>query len=203
MENARLSLAERTGENANAKKSILIIGGAGGVGTMAIQIAKKVLQFGQVLATASRPESENWCRKFGADHVIGHRNIKEELNHKGLKYVDYVFVTTDLNTVWPDVIAVVKPTGTVIGITAFRDLNMELAFQKRITVIPELMFARSMLNEEPEKQGRILNTLAELLDKGTIKHTMNHQFEWSQLREAQALQESGKAIGKITLAVRF
>jgi len=97
----------------------------------------------------------------------------------------------------------VKPTGTIIGITGFDGIDMVKAFLKRIIVIPEYMFARSAYNQEPEKQQELLNRFSEYIDKGILHHTQNHHFEWHDLKEAQKFQDSGKAIGKITLTVKF
>jgi len=186
--------------NPNAHKSIIIIGGAGGVGSMAIQIAKSILKFGKVIATASRNETVAWCKTLGADHVIGHNNLKEDLEKLGLnRGVDVFYCTIDVNQIWERAIEVTKPCGVFVGITGWDGVNMSLAFGKRIQAIPEFMFARAVFEEEPEKQGVILNAVSQLLDEGLLKHNLHHIFDWHQIKEAQALQDSGKTIGKIGL----
>jgi len=202
-ENAGLRIPEDGGPNPNASKTILVIGGAGGVGSIAIQFAKKLLKFGKVIATASRPETISWCQRMGADIVIGHNDLKANLENVGFSGVNFVFVTNELNSVFDTAVDVAKPTGTIIGITGFQGVDAGKIFFKRLTLISEFMFSRSIHQEEPEKQGEILNKVAELIDAGVVVHTQNHHFEWHQLPEAHQLQESGKAIGKIGLTVKF
>jgi len=141
---------------------------------------------------------------MGADIVIGHQNLQEQLTHHGIHGgVHYIYVTVDLNTVWDTVVEIARPTGKIIGITGWDRVNPAKMSMKRLTLIAEFMFCRPFFTEEPEKQSAILNTFSDLLDRGIFVHTQNHHFEWSQLREAQDLQESGKAIGKIALTVKF
>jgi len=189
--------------NLNANKSLLIIGGAGGVGSIAIQIAKKILRIGNVIATASRPETIAWCKKLGADTVINHNNLKENLAKIGISGVNYVFSTVDVFTVFDSIVEITKAKGRIGGITGWSELDLSNVFRKSITLVTEMMFARPSANEEPEKQGVLLNTVADLIDEGVLVHTLNHVFEWKQLPEAHKLQESGKAIGKIGLIVQF
>jgi len=191
------------GTNPNVNKSILVVGGAGGVGSSVIQFSKTILKFGKVIATASRHESVEWCKKLGADVVVNHTNLKANLNNIGIENVHYVYVTVDLNTVWDHVMEVVKPTGTIIGITGFNGIDVSSIFTKRVTLVPELMFCRPMFNEEPERQGAILTQMGEYIDKGILISTQNKYFEWNQIKEAHEYQDSGKAIGKITLTVKF
>jgi len=191
-------------DSPNGKKSILVIGGSGGVGSILIQIVKKVLKFGKIIATASRPETVEWCKRLGADEVINHNNLKEDLAKLGLATgVNYVFVTSDLAPCWDAVVDILSPNGTIIGITGFLGVTAHKMFLKRGTLIAGFMFARPMHNDEPEKQGEILNRVGEWIDQGVLVHTQNQHFEWDQLREAQKFQDSGKAIGKITLSVKF
>jgi len=205
VEGASIPIPADNGPNPNANKSIVIIGGAGGVGSIAIQLAKKIFKIGQVVATASRPETVEWCKKQGADHVINHqKNLVEELTAIGLpKGVHYVFCTPDLNKNWEAIIPITRTAGKIMGITGFSGIDMSKAFMKRITVVSEYMFARINNDEEPEHQHEILAKTAALLDGGILHHIQNHHYEWSQIKEAQTFQDSGKAIGKITLTVKF
>jgi len=204
-EGAGILIPTDNSANPNANKSILILGGAGGVGSIAIQLAKKVFHFGHVIATASRPETVEWCKKQGADHVIDHsKNLEQELASKGFpKGVNYVFCTTDLNKVFDSLIPITKCAGKIIAITGFGGIDMSKVMMKRITVVAELMFSRIINDEEPELQHEILTKVAQLIESKTLHHVQNHHFEWSQIKEAQVLQDSGKAIGKITLTVKF
>jgi len=204
VENAGICIPKEGERNLNENKSILIIGGAGGVGSILIQIAKKILKFGKVIATASRPETVEWCKRLGADAVINHTNLKADLANIGFNNgVNYVYVTPTLNNNLESAVEAVRPTGTIIGITGLPGTDIAKLRDKRLTLIVTFMFSRALNNDEPEKQGEILNMIGELIDKGVIVHTQNHHFEWNQLREAQKFQESGKAIGKITLTVKF
>jgi len=204
VENAGLCVPIEGERNLNEDKSILIIGGAGGVGSSVIQIAKKILKFGKVIATASRPETVEWCKRLGADVVIDHTNLKANLSQVGFKNgVNFVYVTPSLDKSWESAVEAVKPTGTLITITGFSGVDVNKIRWKRITLITVFMFSRALYEEEPEKQGEILNKFGEWIDKGVFVHTQNHHFEWDQLLEAQKFQTSGKAIGKITLTVKF
>jgi len=203
VESAGLAVPAEGGPNPNADKTLLVVGGAGGVGSAVIQLAKKVLKIGKVIATASRPETIEWVKRLGADVVINHNNLKTELANVGITSVHYAYVTPNLNTVFNAVLEVVRPTGAIIGITGWGGVDTSLIVTKRVTLIPELMFSRAMHNVEMEKQAEILNKYSAWLDAGVLVHTQNHHFEWHQIREAQQLQDSGKAIGKITLTVKF
>jgi len=206
IEGAGVPVPSSSDPNPNGGKSILILGGAGGVGSICIQIAKAYLKFGTVIATASRPETIDWCKNLGSDHVINHRDdLKKQLDDLGFnKGVHVTYVTTDLNQVWNSVVSITRPCGKIIGITSFSGLEkLEQLQSKRLTLVGEFMFARAMYDEEQEKQHEILKKTAAFLDSGVFKHIQNHHFEWDQVKEAQNLQESGKAMGKITLTVKF
>jgi len=203
VEGAKIHAPAEGEPNPNQNITLLVIGGAGGVGSEVIQLAKRVLKIGKVIATASRPESTEWCKRLGADLVVNHENLKTQLTNAGVDTIDYVFVTTWFHSVFPTVVDVVKPTGTIIGIIGFGEEDLIECFRKSVTIIPEYMFARPFFKIEMEKLGEILNKYAAMLDMGVLRHTQNHHFEWHQLKEAHRLQESGKAIGKITLTVNF
>jgi len=204
-EGSGIPIPTENGPNPNSTKSILVLGGAGGVGSIAIQLAKKVFKFGHVIATASRDETTNWCKKQGADHVINHQNkLLDQLVQIGFpKGVHYFFCTTDLNKTFEAAVEATRPAGKIMGITGFAGLDTSKIFQKRIGVISEYMFARIINDEEPELQGQILEKVAHLVDSGVLHHIANHHFEWSDIKKAHELQDSGKAIGKITLTVKF
>jgi len=205
IEGASIPIPPENGPNPNAHKSILVIGGAGGVGSIVIQLAKKILKIGTVIATASRPETVEWCKKHGADHVVNHqKNITEELTaiaHP--KGVHYVYCCVDINKTWDTVVAAARCTAKIIGITGWAGLDMTKVTPKRLTLTAEYMFARSAHDEEQEIQHQILTRVAHLLDTGVITHIQNHHFEWDQIKQAYEFQDSGKAIGKITLTVKF
>ena len=182
-------------------KSVLILAGAGGVGSIAIQLAKKLGNL-TVIATASREDTVEWCKDMGADFVINHhKDIKEELKKIGHSEVNYILDFVDLEGYWETMTEIVKPQGHIISITGSNEpLDLNMLKNKSITFSWELMYTRSMYQtDDMARQHDILNHLSELLDDGTLKSTMTTQldgFTVENLKEAHRIQESGKSIGK-------
>eukprot|EP00743_Colponemidia_sp_Colp-15_P001677 GILK01001833.1.p1 GENE.GILK01001833.1~~GILK01001833.1.p1 ORF type:complete len:350 (+),score=52.94 GILK01001833.1:90-1139(+) len=187
------------------KKTLLVINGAGGVGSLVIQIAKKVLHIETVIATASRPESVDWCKKLGADHVINHRNtLSTELKHIGFSGVDYIFECFDLNHYWTAIGEIINPLARIVSINnAHGALDLSALFAKRATFSYEFMFTRPLFGFEMEKQHAILNRVAELTDAGVIvcTKTASSPLTLANLRKAHQQQESATLIGKAVLVV--
>lgn len=184
--------------------TILIVGGAGGVGSMAIQIAKRVAGL-SVIATASRTASSEYCKKMGADAIIDHtQNLYTQIKALGSDGVDYILNAAS-DPKFPQLVEVLKPLGKICSITGndiiIRDLDVDQLFYKRVTLTFELMFSRSRLNFEPEKQGEILAHIAELLDKQVLTSTLTQDMDWNEIQKAHQLIESGHALGKIALTV--
>ncbi|MFZ1809025.1 MAG: zinc-binding alcohol dehydrogenase family protein [Cyclobacteriaceae bacterium] len=184
-------------------KTLLILAGAGGVGSIAIQIAKKVADL-TVIATASRPETVAWCKSLGADYVVNHRNLKEELEKIGHAQVNYILDFVDINAYWETIADIIKPQGHIVSITGSSDpLNLVLLKNKSVSFSWELMFTRSMFTtDDMEQQGRILNELAALLDNGTLRTTLTttlQGFTVDNLKKAHQMQESGRTIGKTVI----
>ena len=195
-------LIDRTAVEANADKSILIIGGAGGVGSIAIQLAK--LAGLKVITTASRPETIDWVKKLGADQVVNHRNpLNVELAAIDVANVDYIFCTSETDQYFNVMAEIIAPQGRIVTITeATENHNVDLLKLKSASFSYELMFTRSMF-ETPDmiEQHKLLATVAQLVDEGIITNTANESFgplTPESLQKAHALLESGKAIGKIT-----
>jgi len=182
-------------------KTILILSGAGGVGSIAIQLAKKLGNL-TVIATASREDSVEWCKDMGADFVINHhKDLKEELKNIGHSQVNYVLDFVDLEGYWETAVEVIKPQGHILSITgSSKPLNLDVLKDKSVTFSWEFMFTRPKhQTNDIERQHEILNHLSELLDEGTLKSTMSTQlkgFSVENLKEAHRIQESGKSIGK-------
>jgi len=182
-------------------KSVLILAGAGGVGSIAIQLAKKLGNL-TVIATASREDTVEWCKDMGADFVINHhKDIKEELKKIGHSEVNYILDFVDLKGYWETMTEIVKPQGHIVSITGSNEpLDLNMLKNKSITFSWELMYTRSMYQtDDMARQHDILNHLSELLDDGTLKSTMTTQldgFTVENLKEAHRIQESGKSIGK-------
>lgn len=184
-------------------KTILILAGAGGVGSIAIQLAKKLGNL-TVIATASRPESIAWCTSLGADYVIDHHNLKEELIKIGHPEVHYILDFVDLKGYWDVAAEIIKPQGHIVSITGSSSpLNLDVLKSKSVSFSWEFMYTRSMYNtEDIENQHHILNIISRLLDNGTIKTTLTTTLEGftvEQLKKAHQMQESGKTIGKTVI----
>lgn len=184
-------------------KTVLILGGAGGVGSIAIQLAKKLGNL-TVIATASRPDSIQWCKDLGADFVVNHHNLKEELEKIGHSQVNYILDYVDLGQYWDTIAEIIKPQGHIVSITSSSNpLNLNLLKTKSVTFSWELMYTRSMFTtDDIERQHVILNHIGDLLDAGTIKTTLTTTLEGftvDNLKKAHQMQESGKTIGKTVI----
>jgi len=195
-------MIDRNARDANAGKVLLVIGGAGGVGSIAIQLGK--LAGLTVIATASRPETIDWVKKLGADQVINHRNpLNDELTAIGITHVDYILCTSETDQYFDVMAEIITPQGRIATITeASENHNVDLLKAKSASFSYEFMFTRSMF-QTPDmiEQHKLLATVADLIDAGTLKNTANESFGAltpESLRKAHALLESGKAIGKIT-----
>ena len=180
--------------------AILIIGGAGGVGSIAIQLAK--LAGLRVIATASRPETVAWCRELGADEVVNHRQDLRAQVKKPLEYV--ANFSGDLDSYWPAMAELVAPQGAVVAIVGnAKPLPMDVVRSKSATVCWELMFTRPRFKTaDMIEQHKLLNRVAELLEagklRGTLKETLS-PINAANLRKAHEKLESGAMIGKLVL----
>jgi zinc-binding alcohol dehydrogenase family protein len=181
------------------KKSILLIGGAGGVGSIAIQLAK--IAGLHVLATASRPQSIAWVKELGADEVVNHR---ENLVSQIKKPVDYIAVFNDLDQHWPAIGELIAPQGAIVSIVGnTKPLAMDVVRAKSASLCWELMFTRPRF-QTPDmiEQHKLLNQVADWLDagklRGTLKETLS-PINAANLRTAHAKLESGTMIGKLAL----
>jgi NADPH2:quinone reductase len=187
----------------DAGKTILIIGGAGGVGSIAIQLAKKIAGL-KVIATASRPESIAWCKDRGADVVVNHKNLVEEVRNAGFKYVDFIVDFVDNNAYWPMMAELIKPQGHIASITGSSEpIALNALKNKSVTFSWELMYTRSMFQtEDMIEQHQILNKIADLIEAGTVTSTLQTiltGFTTENLKKAHVLLESGKTIGKVVI----
>jgi NADPH2:quinone reductase len=184
-------------------KSILILAGAGGVGSIAIQIAKQVAGL-TVIATASRDETQDWCKSMGADFVVNHHDLQSEMERIGHKEVDYILDCVDINGYWEALNDIIKPQGHIVTITGSNEpLNLMLLKNKSVSFSWEFMFTRSMYTtEDIIRQHGILNEIADLVDKGILKSTLKTElkgFSVENFKKAHEMQESGKSIGKTVI----
>jgi len=184
-------------------KSMLVIGGAGGVGSMAIQLLKQLTLL-TVVATASRPESSDWCRQMGADAVVDHRRLEESLQGSGHALVDYILNFVNTDQYWETMGAVIAPQGRICSIVpAEQNLNLALLFQKSVSFGWELMYTRSLFQtDDMLRQHHILNELAELYDRGRLKPTLTRVLSGmtaDNFKKAHAQLESRATIGKLVV----
>ncbi|NNE19831.1 MAG: zinc-binding alcohol dehydrogenase family protein [Myxococcales bacterium] len=182
--------------------ALLVIGGAGGVGSIMIQLAKKLTNL-TVIATASRPETNAWVEKMGADHVVNHRKpLNEELAALGIA-PRYVASLTNTEDHFAAIIELIKPFGRIALIDDPSSLDIKPLKLKALTVGWEFMFTRSMFQtEDMNVQHKLLNRVADLIDDGTLQSTVNKHggpMNIDNLRRAHEFQESGSAIGKTVL----
>jgi NADPH2:quinone reductase len=184
-------------------KSILIIGGAGGVGSIAIQIAKKVAGL-TVLATASRAESVEWCKRLGADYVVNHRDLVNEVRAAGFQQVDFILDFVDVNQYWDAFAELIRPQGAIGSISdPVQPVNLRQLKSKSVSFHWELMFTRSMFQtEDIIEQHYILNKAAELFDNGTLQPTLTTTLNGllaDNFKNAHRKLESGSTIGKLVI----
>ena len=187
----------------DASKSILVIGAAGGVGSILVQLAKKLTKL-NIIATASREETTAWLKELGADSVINHRNkLSEEFEKYGLPAPEYVVSLNATEQHVEEIAKLIKPQGKFGFIDDPKSLNVMPFKGKAVSTHIELMFTRSMFQtEDMIEQHNILNKVSELIDSKTIKTTLGENFgtiNAENLRKAHAFLETGKAKGKIVL----
>jgi NADPH2:quinone reductase len=188
---------------AGAANAILIIGGAGGVGSIAVQLARQLTGL-TVIATASRPETREWVLGLGAHHVIDHsKPLAAQVASLGIGAPAFVFSTTNTDQHLAEIAELIAPQGRFGLIDDPRTLDVNPFKRKSVSVHWEFMFTRSMFEtQDIGAQGEHLNELARLVDAGTIRTTLGEIFgpiNAANLKRAHALIETGKAKGKIVL----
>ncbi|MDZ4334037.1 MAG: zinc-binding alcohol dehydrogenase family protein [Pseudomonas sp.] len=190
--------------NADQGQSLLIVGAAGGVGSVLVQLARQLTGL-TVIATASRPETQAWVRQLGAHHVIDHRQpLSEELKRIGIDQVTHVASLTQTDQHFAQLVEALAPQGRLALIDdPEQPLDIMQLKRKSLSLHWELMFTRSLFETaDMIEQHRLLNRVAELVDAGTLQTTLGEHFgsiNAANLRRAHALLESGTAKGKIVL----
>ena len=187
----------------DANKSILVIGAAGGVGSILVQLAKKLTKL-NIIGTASREETTSWLKELGADTVINHRNkLSEEFEKYNLPAPEYVVSLNATEHHVDEIAKLIKPQGKFGFIDDPKSLNVMPFKGKAVSTHIELMFTRSMFQtDDMVEQHNILNEVSELIDNGTVRTTLGENFgtiNAENLRKAHAFLETGKAKGKIVL----
>lgn len=195
----RLGVSEGTGSG----DALLIVGAAGGVGSMLTQLARRLTGL-RVIGTASRPETRAWAEALGAHDVIDHSQpLLEGLRQIGLSQVRYVASLTQTDVHYAQLVEVLAPQGRLGVIDDPDTLDAMPLKRKSISLHWELMFTRALFETaDMVRQHEILNRVSSLVDDGTLRTTMGDHFgniNAANLRRAHALIESGRARGKIVL----
>ncbi len=202
----RLGIEPRKTE-LHQRQTVLIVGGAGGVGSIAIQLAKHFAGL-NVIATASRAETIEWCQKMGADYTINHHNpFRSELQNIGKKEVDYILCFNSTEYHIQNMADAIKPQGkicTIVETKGNQPINMNVFQAKSITFAWELMFTKPMFQTaDMQTQHDLLERVAMLIEEGILQTTMTQNYgvlTAENLRKAHAKLESGQMIGKLTLS---
>jgi len=189
---------------ADRGKSLLLIGAAGGVGSIAIQLAKKLAGL-HVIGTASRPESSQWIKELGADAVIDHTgDLAAQMRATGVAEADYIFCLTDATPYFPRFAPIIQPQGKLCLIVSHSGaVELTSLMQKSVSVHWELMFTRSLFQTaDMQRQHEILERAATLIDNGTLRTTLAESLgaiNAANLRRAHQMLERGRTIGKLVL----
>ncbi|WP_417482393.1 zinc-binding alcohol dehydrogenase family protein [Maricaulis sp.] len=189
-------------DGADKGQSVLIIGAGGGVGSIAIQLAKAAGLV--VIATASRPETSSWVKELGADHVVNHRKpMVEQVRALGFQHVDHIAIFNDMRH-WDTAVELIRPEG---GIVTIDDTDLPMPMDgmkmKAASLHWEFMFARAMF-QTPDmiEQHNLLSYVAAEIDAGRIRTTLDQvlsPINAETIRAAHALIETGRAKGKIVV----
>ncbi len=184
--------------------TLLVVNGAGGVGSMMIQLATRLTGL-SVIATASRPESAQWVRSLGAEFVVDHhRPLDQAVKEIGFDGVDYVAVITSTPGSVASLARAMNPQGHITFIDNF-DESIAAFKEKSITVSWEMMFTRSLFKTADMKaQHDLLSDASAMVDSGLLKTTLTHvvrgSIDAANLGKAHELLETGRTIGKIVVA---
>lgn len=196
-------LFDRMKADRDEDESLLIVGGAGGVGSILIQIAKAMTKL-RVIATASRPETRQWCLDLGADQVVDHSGpIDQALAAAGERAPKYIATLTETPSHFEALTRAVAPQGVIGAIDDFNGLPIELLKQKAAGFVWEFMFTRPV-HQTPDmiRQHQLLNAVSEMVDAGAIRTTLTRnlgRLSVETVLEGHRQLESGSTIGKVAL----
>ncbi|WP_411867498.1 zinc-binding alcohol dehydrogenase family protein [Vulcanococcus limneticus] len=194
------------GPEAHQGEALLVVGAAGGVGSILVQLARRLTGL-TLVGTASRPEGQAWLRQLGCQHVIDHHQpLAPQLEALGLPAVQRVISLTHTDQHFPQLVEVLAPQGALalIDDPAPEALNVLALKKKSLSLHWELMFTRSLFHTpDMAEQGALLARVAALVDAGQIRSTARLQLgliSADNLRRAHALMESHTSVGKVVLA---
>lgn len=185
-------------------KALLIIGAAGGVGSMLIQLARQIAGL-KVIASVGSDDSANWCVELGAQHTVSHHgDLLANYRQADLPAPDYIVCLGDSDHYLPIMAELIKPQGLIgLAVSFNKPGDLNLLKNKSAGLVWEFMFTRPMLQtDDMQQQQRILQRIAELIDSGCLRHTLTQQFDQltvENLQAAHAVIDAGKSRGKIAL----
>lgn len=196
-------LFDRLNVQAHSNDALLVIGAAGGVGSILVQLARRLTGL-TIIGTASRPETQEWVQKLGAHHVIDHtKPLAEELKKIGIDNVKYVASLNQTDRHYEEIVKLIAPQGHLALIDDPASLDVMPLKRKSASIHWEFMFARSMFQTpDMQKQHDLLNEVASLIDLGKLRTTLGEHYgtiNAENLKRAHALIESNTAKGKIVL----
>lgn len=200
------TLFERLGLTRESTGRLLIIGGAGGVGSIAIQLARRLTAM-KVIATASRPETREWCLAMGAHQVVSHHDLQAELAALGIHQLDAIFCTNATEQHWGAMASLIRPFGHICTIAESSEpWDLSLLKSKSATFSQEFMFTRSLF-QTPDmiEQHHLLGRVATLVDEGVLKTTLTKTLPAltpTTLAEAHRELEAGRMIGKLVIDMK-
>ena len=185
-----------------AARAILVLGGAGGVGSIAIQLARQLTDL-TIIATASRPGTVQWAKDMGAHHVIDHKKpMTPQIAALGIGKPAFIFATSPIAGVIADLAELIAPQGRIALING-EAADLFVFRAKSVSIHFELMFTRPLLQTaDMEAQHKLLNEVADLVDSGRVRSTVQENYgriDAANLMRAMKFLKSGRAIGKIVL----
>ncbi|WP_106477138.1 zinc-binding alcohol dehydrogenase family protein [Phytohalomonas tamaricis] len=190
------------GNDTHNEETLLIINGSGGVGSIAIQLARQLTGI-NVIATASREQSSEWCRSMGAHEVVDHHDLVANMQRAGYSEVDYIFNCHDIGVHWDNMNTLIRPLGHIVAIAETKkEIDLNALQGKAVTFSWEFMFARPLHGYHIEHQGQALATLAKHFDEGRLRSTMHEiigPLTPENLGRAHKRIEEGHTIGKLVL----
>lgn len=192
-------------QNAAKGKTLLIIGGAGGVGSLAISLAAQRSEV-TVIATASRPDSAQWCCDRGADVVVDYRHLADDLKKQNIEHVDYIFCLNDTDGHWDAISQLIAPLGHICTIVEnTQPLDQNALKLKSAALHWEFMFTRSMFaTPDMARQGEILREVAQQVDNGLLQGTLSQTLNGltpETLKQAHEAILNGHMRGKLVITL--
>ncbi|CAD6518116.1 Zinc-type alcohol dehydrogenase-like protein [Paraburkholderia hiiakae] len=196
----RLKVPEGTAPSGD---SLLVIGAAGGVGSVLVQLARKLTGL-TVIGTASRPETSKWVSELGAHHVIDHsKPLSQELKRIGMEGVDYIASLNQTDRHFDEIVASINPQGHLALIDDPELFDFRKLKRKSVALHWEFMYTRSMFGTKDQiRQHDLLDRMATLIDEGVLRTTLNESFgtiNATNLRRAHELVETNRSRGKLVL----